>query len=328
MPKWFVDKNSKVPLYLQLKDLIRYYISTGVIQEDQQLPTVSDLASQLEVNFETIRKAYKELERESFISSRRGKGTFVTPRTDGRRRSITTEPQPEDPVASLKAAIKMFIQSGTTDQQLTDAIARAVTEARMETAKQSVVFTECNELQVKDISELLRSSFPVNIKPVLLADLRREVQNIFREGGDILAVLTTGFHVNEVNEVLSDIPVRVDFLITNMSPETRRVVEQMDKNARFGFICRDREDIPLYTELLAAELGLAAEPSSCILDESDKLETLLNSTDAILASPPVYDEVKRLAPEGLPVFNVFNRVDPMSLRVVKDRILSRAGLDH
>jgi DNA-binding transcriptional regulator YhcF (GntR family) len=40
MIKWFLDKSSKIPLYLQLKDLIKYYISTGAIKDSEQLPGV------------------------------------------------------------------------------------------------------------------------------------------------------------------------------------------------------------------------------------------------------------------------------------------------
>ena len=59
--KWFLDKKNKIPLYLQIKDLIKYYISTGVIQDNAVLPGVNMLAKELEINFETVRKAYKEL---------------------------------------------------------------------------------------------------------------------------------------------------------------------------------------------------------------------------------------------------------------------------
>ena len=55
MIKWFIDRENKVPLYLQLKDLIKYYISTGAIQDNDQLPGVVTLAQELGVNFDTIR---------------------------------------------------------------------------------------------------------------------------------------------------------------------------------------------------------------------------------------------------------------------------------
>src|SRR5262249_57129956 len=78
MIRWFVDKESKMPLYLQLKDQIEYYISTGAIQADHQLPPVTALARDLGINFETVRKAYKELERSGLISMKRGQGSFIT----------------------------------------------------------------------------------------------------------------------------------------------------------------------------------------------------------------------------------------------------------
>ena len=77
MIKWFLDKNSKIPLYLQLKDLIKYYISTGAINDSEQLPGVINLSKELGISFETVGKAYKELEKEGLIYTRRGRGTFV-----------------------------------------------------------------------------------------------------------------------------------------------------------------------------------------------------------------------------------------------------------
>ncbi len=47
MIKWFVDRENKIPLYLQLKDLIKYYLSTGAIEDSQQLPGVVSLAAEL-----------------------------------------------------------------------------------------------------------------------------------------------------------------------------------------------------------------------------------------------------------------------------------------
>ena len=78
-PTWSVDKNSRVPLYLQIKDLIKYSISTGAIRRGEKLPGVVELAGDLGVNFETVRKAYKEVEKEGMLSVSRGRGTFAGP---------------------------------------------------------------------------------------------------------------------------------------------------------------------------------------------------------------------------------------------------------
>ena len=68
MTQFFIDKDNKIPLYLQLKDQIKYFISTGAMTAKEQLPPVKILAKTLGINFLTVRKAYQELENEDIIA--------------------------------------------------------------------------------------------------------------------------------------------------------------------------------------------------------------------------------------------------------------------
>ena len=61
---------------------------------------------------------------------------------------------------------------------------------------------------------------------------------------------------------------------------------------------------------------------SCIIADESEIKSMFQSVDVLLVSPPVYDDIKRLAPNDFAIFNVFDRVDPMSLKVLKERILS------
>ncbi|MNE66439.1 HTH-type transcriptional repressor YtrA [compost metagenome] len=63
----------------------------GILQADEQLPSVRTLSSQLTVNPNTIQKSYRELEREGFIYSLPGKGSFVAPLAQERSESKRTE---------------------------------------------------------------------------------------------------------------------------------------------------------------------------------------------------------------------------------------------
>ena len=109
MIKWYLDKESKIPLYLQLKEQIKYHISTGGLQDNEQLPAVNKLAKELSINFETVRKAYKELEKEGLISMQRAKGTLVTldkgasPRAA--RTPVSADADPEIALAGIVAAL-------------------------------------------------------------------------------------------------------------------------------------------------------------------------------------------------------------------------------
>lgn len=74
-----IDTRSRVPIYEQLMQKLKELMIHDVLKEDEQLPSVRSLAQELTINPNTIQKAYRELEREGFIYSVPGKGSFVSP---------------------------------------------------------------------------------------------------------------------------------------------------------------------------------------------------------------------------------------------------------
>jgi len=67
------------PIYLQIKEGLCRLILTGVLAEDEKLPSVRELAGQLAINPNTIQRAYRELEAAGYVYSSAGKGSFVAP---------------------------------------------------------------------------------------------------------------------------------------------------------------------------------------------------------------------------------------------------------
>ena len=65
------------PIYEQIRDGLRKLIVTGALSADEKLPSVRALAAQLAINPNTIQRAYTELERQGYIYSIKGKGSFV-----------------------------------------------------------------------------------------------------------------------------------------------------------------------------------------------------------------------------------------------------------
>lgn len=76
-PIFEVDENSDLPLWVQLRNRLAYLINTGFYCPGDQLPTVRKLAADLYISYNTVNKAYVALEREGFIQTTRGRGTFV-----------------------------------------------------------------------------------------------------------------------------------------------------------------------------------------------------------------------------------------------------------
>ena len=70
------------PIYEQIKDGLRRMIVTGAMKQDEKLPSVRSLATQLSINPNTIQRAYNELEAEGYIYSVAGKGSFVSGTAD------------------------------------------------------------------------------------------------------------------------------------------------------------------------------------------------------------------------------------------------------
>ncbi len=67
-----------IPIYEQIKNGIKGKISLGVLRANEQLPSIRDLAAELVVNPNTVARAYRELESEGFIYTRKGKASYLT----------------------------------------------------------------------------------------------------------------------------------------------------------------------------------------------------------------------------------------------------------
>lgn len=72
-----IDPRSHVPIYLQIADAIRQAVAVGIYSPGESLPSLRALALDVQVNPNTVQRAYDELAREGLIYSRRGKGLFV-----------------------------------------------------------------------------------------------------------------------------------------------------------------------------------------------------------------------------------------------------------
>lgn len=77
-----IDYKDRKPIYEQLVDNIKALVIKGVLQRDDQLPSVRQLANDLAINPNTIQKAYTELERQGITYSLKGRGCFIASNID------------------------------------------------------------------------------------------------------------------------------------------------------------------------------------------------------------------------------------------------------
>lgn len=72
-----ISNSSGVPIYEQIEEQIKNQIMTGELSAGENLPSMRVLAKELKISIITTKRAYEDLERDGFIESVMGKGTFV-----------------------------------------------------------------------------------------------------------------------------------------------------------------------------------------------------------------------------------------------------------
>lgn len=80
--KIIIKNKSELPIYEQIKQQMKEHILDGTITEDEQLPSIRQLARDLKISVITTTRAYNDLSDEGFIISVAGKGYFVAPRNN------------------------------------------------------------------------------------------------------------------------------------------------------------------------------------------------------------------------------------------------------
>jgi len=83
-----LDFRTHIPIYFQIVDQIQKRIDAGELKPGDQLPTVRELADELEVNFNTVARAYRKLDASGSISTQQGRGTYVIEADDSNRTTL------------------------------------------------------------------------------------------------------------------------------------------------------------------------------------------------------------------------------------------------
>jgi GntR family transcriptional regulator len=111
-----LNLKSKVPIYIQIRDQLRLMIATGELKG--QVPPVRDLADELLINPNTVAKAYHELEREGYIYTQRGMGTFVSERKD----SPLEESESQHAQRMVREMVTRMLDLGLTPDEIRELV--------------------------------------------------------------------------------------------------------------------------------------------------------------------------------------------------------------
>lgn len=119
-----IDLNGSEPVFSQLMGQIKAAIKSGALGPGDALPSIRQLATDLELNSKTVAKAYRLLERDSVVETRGYRGTYVhsdaIANSEVDLNAWVTE--------RLTTTIAEFRKSGVTDAEIRNAFASVMNE--------------------------------------------------------------------------------------------------------------------------------------------------------------------------------------------------------
>ncbi|WP_022773509.1 GntR family transcriptional regulator [Butyrivibrio sp. AE2015] len=98
-----IDYQDSRPIYEQIVENFKMQIFKGILQPDDQMPSVRSLSMELSTNPNTVQKAYAELERQGFIYTVKGRGNFVKDST-----GLLKDNKKEE---LIKAVVDLFVEA-------------------------------------------------------------------------------------------------------------------------------------------------------------------------------------------------------------------------
>ncbi len=122
--KIIIKNKSELPIYEQIEQQIKAQILEGAVPEDEQLPSVRQLAKDLRISVITTTRAYNDLADEGFITSVAGKGYFAAPRDNELMRERMLFEMEE----GFEKALTNGRNAGLSDEDIIEAMKRFMQE--------------------------------------------------------------------------------------------------------------------------------------------------------------------------------------------------------
>ncbi len=236
-----VNRQSSVPVHVQLTTQIRHLIEAGHLKPGVQLPTVRQLAGFLRINRNTAARALADLLRDGYLESQQGRGTFVVERPPTRegRAARSLEVLVEE---TLERARRL----GFTHEELLVTVAARAPYAGMRPrpARVRALLVECNWEELTRYREELETALPVSVDRVLVEELpaRMAQEPGFLSGYRV--VVTTFFHIHEVKAAVPVEGPPVVALLSKANISTLLRLTELPPGATVGLVCTTRHRQP------------------------------------------------------------------------------------
>lgn len=283
-----LDKQVDLSFYDQIKGQLLSAIYCGKIKEGERLPSIRELAEDLEVNYKTIRKIYVRLSEENYIEIVKGSGAFLHKRKGG---NDYEEMRKSAIFKLLKEVSGRAKNLGLQPERFLRLFESYV--ARTNLRKLSLAIVDHPE-EALIFARELAMRLGVDASPVPLEQEPGPSEAQALERSDYL--LTTSWHMEEVSELAQGLGKTVMEIKPSHEIYTEIMNEIQTRN--IAIVVQDERTLHASWEVFMNIFHPATDNKFWIapIDREDLVSKILDEADLIFVSPLCWDEMRRRAP--------------------------------
>lgn len=301
-----VDKSGPIPVGMQIKESIRLLIRTGELKEGDRLPSIHQLAEQLQVNKNTIVGVYKELDREGYIRSSRGSGVYV---------QIPEQNLPVDEVFLHRFAgiIKEARRRGMVLQELVNLAGMAYNDDNAPCVPRALfIMGITREILGMNLDKLVQGTNGIEIEGLFLAKgiLKSEVETAMQKAD---LIIVPDMLYGTIKEL---IPKKIPVIRTRFNLEPfEGLIRGIEKKARVGVIGHTQSWVD---SVEAAFIGAGFfKPKIAIsVSEIDKYKKELKEMETFILCRSLMNKAEKLKPKSRTLYYYYDYIDADSIDAI------------
>ena len=294
---FILDRQSGLPLYLQIAHEVMYLIESGALKDGDAPPSLRRLSKQLSISFLTVDKAYKWLQSRGVLTTRRGVGwqvELIRDNSDDGTRDRMRMGKFID--TTLAAAVRQ----GFDPVALARAMVRHAS-ALDRPAPRKLAFVACHSEFLDDyVAELSKelTEFNVEVRG-MLTDVLEGIHKKDSPERDFLSqaeyVLTTFYHAGFVQNVVAPLDRRVIVLTLSLNKDALYQVVSLPRNLRLGAVLSPTDPAPTVVKSLeyCRDQAAGSIPYAIVTDPA-AIKRLRAKTDRIAYTTPCHDRVRSI----------------------------------
>ncbi len=311
------DKESHIPIYIQIKNQIVDKIKNGNLKRGEKLPTERELARKLNISRTTISNTYNLLEKEGVLVSYQGRGTFVSDEGESWKKQTIKEKILKIIDLALDEALEMGINMG----EFLKVVQERVEERERIIENASVIYVECNIAQARKFSEELSKITNLNVIPLTISQIIDRDEEVKKIIENHRIIITPFSHISEVKDLINNEEKEIFGVAISPSLKNIAKIAKNPEGTKYGLISlSDKFSTQVNYALKTAGLEEKNIKSS-ISTNKKQIINIIDESDIIIASPGRYKEIKNLVGEKKNVINFDYILDQNSVKAIMPKIM-------